>query len=86
MQVGKELCLYTKNDEYRLKYTVSYWENKLIKEGWIRCHRSIIININMIKSISPMFNSTYTVHMIGRKEEILVSRSYISEFKRRLNL
>ena len=86
MQVGKELCLYTKNDEYRLKYTVSYWENKLIKEGWIRCHRSIIININMIKSISPMFNSTYTVHMIGRKEEILVSSSYISEFKRRLNL
>lgn len=86
MQVGKELCLYTQDDEYRLKHTVGYWEDKLVKEGWIRCHRSIIININMIKSISPMFNSTYTVHLFGRKEEIPVSRSYISEFKRRLNL
>lgn len=86
MQVGKNLCLYTQNEEYRLKHTVSYWEEKLAGEGWIRCHRSIILNINMIRSISPMFNSTYTVHMIGRKEEIPVSRSYINEFKRRLNL
>lgn len=86
MQVGKNLCLYTQTDEYHLKHTVSYWEDKLVNEGWIRCHRSIIINISKIKSISPMFNSTYTVHMLGRKEEISVSRSYINEFKRRLNL
>lgn len=86
MVQGKDIMLYTKDEEFRLKYTINYWESKLAEQGWIRCHRSILINMNHIKSISPMFNSTYTVRMEDRKEEIPVSRSYINDFKKALNL
>lgn len=83
---GNDILLYTRDEEFRLKYTINYWTQKLAEQGWIRCHRSILINMNHIKSISPMFNSTYTVRMENRKEEIPVSRSYINDFKRALNL
>lgn len=82
----RELIVYTIDQEYRLKHNISFWESRLKGRGWIRCHRSFLININHIKSISPMFNSTYNVCFEGRKDEIPVSRSYISEFKKALNL
>lgn len=86
MVQGNDIMLYTRDEEFRLKYTINYWARKLADQGWIRCHRSILINMNHIKSISPMFNSTYTVRMENRKEEIPVSRSYINDFKQALNL
>lgn len=86
MAQGKDIFLYTKADTYRMKYTINYWEKRLAGQGWIRCHRSILINIDHIRSISPMFNSTYTVYMEDRDEQIPVSRSYINQFKKALNL
>lgn len=86
MASERELLLYTKEDEYKLKYSMNYWESKLKNTGWLRCHRSYLVNVNCIKSIAPMFNSTYNIKLNGRREEIPVSRSYINEFKRALSL
>lgn len=86
MALDRELLMYTKKEEYRLKHNISFWEGRLKGMGWIRCHRSFLINIDHIKKISPMFNSTYSISLEGREEEIPVSRSYIGEFKKALNL
>lgn len=86
MALDRELVMYTKNDEYRIKYNISFWEEKLRNKGWIRCHRSYLINTKYISRISPMFNSTYVVHLKNRQEEIPVSRTYIGKFKKALNL
>ena len=85
MALDRELIVYTRKEEYRLKHNISFWEEKLENMGWIRCHRSFFVNIDHIKSISPMFNSTYSIYLEDRTEEIPVSRSYISKFKKMLN-
>lgn len=86
MALDREVFLYTKEEEFKLKNNLNYWEGKLKGAGWIRCHRSFLINTNHIKSIAPMFNSTFNITLMDRQEEIPVSRSYINKFKKALNM
>ena len=83
---GRELLLYTKDAAYLLKHNLNYWEEELRGKGWVRCNRSYMVNVNHIKSFTPMYNSTYSVLMEEHEEEIPVSRSYLEAFQKILGL
>ncbi len=83
---NRELILVAGQQRYLLKHSIGYWENQLKPYDWIRCHQSFLVNINQIASFSPMFNSTYILKMKGNQDEIPVSRTYVQEFKRRLEM
>lgn len=79
----KTVVCYTRNDMYILKHSLSHWETKLADQGFIRCHRAYIVNTNYVEGFAPMFNSTFTITLKGRDEKIVVSRSYIDNFRGR---
>jgi DNA-binding LytR/AlgR family response regulator len=82
-----EVNIITKQDAvYKSKYSLSFWENKLEKYKFFRCHRSFIVNIEKIDEIIPDVNSTYLLKIKSLKEEIPVSRSYLKVFKSLLDL
>lgn len=82
----RKIILVTTKGEYLLKYSINYWENLLKGHHWFRCHRSYLINIDRIVSTYPAFNQTYGIQMQGTEEEVMVSRSYLQEFKELLSL
>lgn len=84
--VAREQILVTAKGEYTLKNSLSYWEEKLKNHGWFRCHKGFLINLNEIEEVYPMFNYTYNIRMKGTNEEVLVSRTYVKEFKEILNM
>lgn len=84
--VAREQILVTAKGEYTLKNSLSYWEEKLKPYGWFRCHKGFLINLNEIEEVYPMFNYTYNIRMKGVDEEVLVSRTYVKEFKEILNM
>ncbi len=84
--IDRDLHLTTVNGDFILKNNITYWEMNLKPYGWLRCHQSFLININQIRSISPMFNSTYVLKMKKSNKEVPVSRKYAQEFRKRLNI
>ena len=84
--VAREQILVTAKGEYLLKNSLSYWEERLKDYGWFRCHKGFLINLNEIEEVYPMFNYTYNIRMKGFDEEVLVSRTYVKEFKELLNM
>lgn len=78
----RKIILVSVKGEFLLKNPMNYWENLLKNYHWFRCHRGFLINTDKIVSIYPSFNQTYSVQMQGTKEEVIVSRSYLAEFKK----
>ena len=83
---GRDLLLITENETYRIKHNMNYWEERLKHHDWFRCHRGYLVNLKCVKAFTPMFNSTYSIKLKNRAEEIPVSRSYVNEFKKILSL
>ncbi len=58
----------------------------LKQSGWLRCHKSYVVNIYQIKEIYPRFNSTFNVRTRGCEEEIPISRTYVKVVKGALGM
>ena len=57
-------------------------EENLANSGFIRTHKSFIVNSNMIREIIPYFNDTFILVMQHyEKEEVPVSRHFMKSFK-----
>lgn len=83
--LGRKLAIVVDDVEYQLKNTLSYWIDYLEKQGWMQVHRSYIINLAQIESISSLSNSVYSVRMKRCSEVITVSRSFIACFRQMVN-
>ncbi|MBN2878919.1 MAG: response regulator transcription factor [Clostridia bacterium] len=77
---GKTI-IYTVNGSYSSRNKLEQWENKLKNLGFIRCHRSFIVNVNYI---------TKMIHVLGDYRELCldycdinipISRQKINELK-----
>jgi DNA-binding LytR/AlgR family response regulator len=81
-----KIRVFTEKDEYSLNQTMkSFIEEN--GDGFIRIHKSFIVNIDYIKEIIPWFNYTLKLRIEGfDKLEIPVSRNYIKEFKKKLKI
>lgn len=84
--VARDIFLVTAKETYQLNHTIGYWENRLKQSGWLRCHKSYVVNIYQIKEIYPMFNSTFNVRTRGCEEEIPISRTYVKMVKGALGM
>lgn len=73
-------------NSYVGKNPLNYYEEKLQKNRFFRCHKSYIVNTTKINEVIPWFNNTYMIRMEGLQEEIPVSRSYIKKFKKLFDL
>lgn len=82
----RETCVFTKDEEYIVKMSISKYYDTLPKEIFFRCHRSYIVNLTKIKEIIPWFNNTYNLKLKNIVEEIPVSKSNVKKFKQIMNI
>jgi two-component system, LytTR family, response regulator len=84
---GGELFVHTYEGKYKAKPAMHELEQKLSPFGFIRTHRSFLVNINHVLELIPWFNGSYKLHMDDpEKSEVLVSRYNVKDLKRYFDL
>ncbi len=83
--LDKKVYLTYNNEDYVVKYYLYELEEKLDKNMFMRVSNSEIMNINYIESLDTSFSGSIKVKT---KTGVItyVSRSYLKEFKKILNL
>lgn len=73
--------------EYTIPLTLSSLERKLEPLGFMRTHKSFIVNLKQIKEIVPWFNHTYVLVMEKYEgDEVPVSRTYMKAFREAMQI
>ena len=84
--INKEVFAFTRKATYTTNYTLNQLGNKLINQNFFRSHKSYLVNLDSIYKIVPWFNSTFVLQIEDWEEEVPVSRHYVKEFRRILNM
>ena len=82
----KNTVIVSTKGKYSINCTLSELNKKLNSLHFFRSHKSYLINLDMIESIEPWFNSTYNVKLKNIDNKIPVSRSQSKEFKDIMNI
>lgn len=83
----QKVIICAKDGEYEINTPLKELEQKLKDHGFIRTHKSFIVNINKVKEVTPWFNDTYILTLEDcAQKEIPVSRHYLQEFKKLINI
>ncbi len=82
----KSTVIVTKDGKYEINYSLNELTDKLSEQTFFRTHKSYIVNLDMIESIEPWFNSTYNINLKHINQTIPVSRSHIKNFKEKMNI
>ncbi len=72
---GNYVLLHAGEQEYRTRETMNALEDRLGHTGFVRIHRSAIVNRKRIKELRPWFTGEYAVVMTSGKE-LTLTRSY----------
>ena len=84
--LNKEVLVLTKDANYTTQYTLNQLGNKLNNHNFFRSHKSYLVNLDKIYKIVPWFNSTFVLKIEGWKEEVPVSRHYVKDFKKIIDM
>lgn len=74
------MAIVTKDKKYYSWVPLKYWEEKLKKYGFCRCHRGYIVNIAKISMISPWFRNTYNIKIKEIPDVVHLSKTYAKSF------
>ncbi len=75
---------YTKTDTYEVKQKLYEVRELLNALAFVQINKSVIVNINCVKSIQAEFSGNYRLKLKNRKETLTISRKYFKEFKDRI--
>lgn len=75
---------YTKQEVYEAKQKLYELKELLAVQAFAQINKSVLVNINCVKSIQAEFSGNYRLKLKDRKETLTVSRKYFKEFKDRI--
>lgn len=75
---------YLVQDVYETKHKLYELKELLDKQCFVQINKSVIVNINWIKSIQAEFSGNYRLKLKNRKESLTISRKYFKDFKERI--
>jgi DNA-binding LytR/AlgR family response regulator len=75
---------YTKQDTYEAKQKLYEIKELLSGRSFAQINKSVMVNINCVKSIQAEFSGNYRLKLKNRKESLTISRKYFKEFKDRI--
>lgn len=81
--VEKQVFVYTSDKVYRSELLLYQIAGKLYSFGFEQISKSCILNINMLVSVKPIFNSKMEA-LLENGEKVLISRNFIPAIKKRL--
>lgn len=82
--IGSKVYAYTKTETYEAKQKLYEVKDLLSAQTFAQINKSVIVNINCVKSIQAEFSGNYRVKLKNRKETLTISRKYFKEFKDRI--
>ncbi|HKF05941.1 MAG TPA: LytTR family DNA-binding domain-containing protein [Candidatus Sulfotelmatobacter sp.] len=77
---GNYVSLRHRPNPYLLRESLSSMADKLKPYGFIRIHRSVVVNISAVEEIQPLPTGEYRLRVKGGKE-YLVTRTYKDNLK-----
>ena len=85
VEVGdSKVYAYTRQDTYEAKQKLYEIKEMLGDRSFAQINKSVIVNMNCVKSIQAEFSGNYRVKLKHRKETLTISRKYFKEFKDRI--
>lgn len=81
--VGDQVFAYTAEEIYSVKKRLYELEAVYQDRKFIRCSKSVLVNLMQIESFRPALDSRFFARM-KNGEDIMVSRMYAKELKKRL--
>lgn len=81
--VERQTFVYTHNDYYESKLKLYEMEQRLVEYGFFRVSKSCLVQLRNIKSLKSDINRRLRL-TLENGEQIIVSRQYADEIKRRL--
>lgn len=81
--VEKQIFIYTKDKVYRAELQLYQYAEKLYSFGFEQISKTCVLNINMLVSVKPIFNSKMEA-LLENGEKVIISRNFIATIKRRL--
>ena len=82
--VDKKTFVYTKDECFDCKYRL-YELEEMLGGYYARCAKAFIVNLRKIKSINSDFSGRMETVLLN-DEKIIISRSYVKDIKRRLDI
>lgn len=82
--VDKRTYVYTKDNCYETKYRL-YELEEILGAYFVRCSKAMIVNLRKVKSVKSDIGGRLETTLLN-DEEIIISRSYVKEIKRRLEI
>lgn len=82
--VDKKTFIYTKDECYQTKKRLYELEEEL-NANFFRCSKSMIVNIRKIRNVRSELNGRMNAQLLNG-ETIIISRSYVRELKKKLEL
>lgn len=81
--VDGRVFAYTEDDVFRMDYTLNRLEQILNDINFFRCSKSMIINIDKVDRLKSLPSNRIVATMCSG-EQIMISRTYASDFRKRL--
>lgn len=81
--VDRKTFVYTVDDVFQIDFSLAQSEQILNTVNFFRCSKSMIINIDKITQLSSLASNRIDATLING-EHIIISRTYASDFRKRL--
>lgn len=81
--VDKKTFVYLENAVYRTDFRLYQLKSKLQTYGFVQISKSCILNINVLDSIRPLFNSRMEA-ALKNGEKVNINRNYLNGVKKAL--
>lgn len=78
--LDEKVFAYTREQVYEIRMRLYEVEAAYEKCHFIRCSKSIVLNLMLLDSISPALNGRFFAHM-KNGEKLMISRQYASHLK-----
>ncbi len=79
--VDKKTFVYLENAVYRIDCRLYQLKTQLQTYGFVQISKSCILNINVLESIRPLFNSKMEA-TLKNGEKVNINRNYLSEVRK----
>lgn len=81
--VDRKTFVYTTKDVFQVEFTLTQLEKILNTINFFRCSKSMIMNIDKIKILKSLASNRIDA-TLSNGEHIIISRTYASDFRKRL--
>lgn len=84
---GRGVNVYTFDENARFRGTLQDCAKRLEAHGFLRVHRSFLVNVDHVLEIRPSFGGTYVLRLDDRsRRDVPVSRNYARKVRERLGI